>query len=754
MIESIKNFLQRSSTWSSEHEMAHVRKLCLEELINGLDAYNSPHALQFAKICRSQEIYNSALKIICRNFDEVFEYSKGFWDLDFGHLMAIITNPELIVQSENRLLEAALKWIERSRCTEVQDDLTLMDQLTLEAIHTKVTLKKLLENFSVLQDEVRVCEEELSQHQILAQESKRSLQISEISARHLQQELMLSTQLFEKSSKALGGMKTEHLFEVYKTPKASTQRLLEAVALLLGKECHWKATQKLCSEGLLAHTMMKIDLHAVPAPVLASAESFLGIPMIRDNGFTSKAAKTMCAWLKSACSCAQLHSSIRSAEHRVAALFAAHQPAAGAEAATAERLASLRTDAKSARAAWMRAEVDLFELELRERLCAERLRRDAIRLERCAHRVFSAIKWPFVDRDRLAARVLADPFVARFLLCSPRNLALIRAETDAPTAAFLHAVGSAEPPIVSAARQGRHYSGSARESLLPRPGCSPSAEAAAAAPQMLATAGLVWRRERVVAELGPCQVGRPAAIGCTARGSLVAVAGRHIYVAGGLDPAGRATARVFRATVEPAARPLAPGDWEQLPFLSTERAFACGGVMLTCLPGRGGTGSSGRGPPARGSQTRDAHAAASGSPPRPQQAAGSPGRGDGQGAGSESAPFAAGLGRFRARECLFVAGGYSAEGRWLRSVEALELPSADHWRRLPGLSVPRAIATAWVVSEVGSGGESEGEGRMIAVGGFDEHSNPVRRCERVDVPMAFDELGSCEVGSAQFLPSL
>jgi hypothetical protein len=92
----------------------------------------------------------------------------------------------------------------------------------------------------------------------------------------------------------------------------------------------------------------------------------------------------------------------------------------------------------------------------------------------------------------------------------------------------------------------------------------------------------------------------------------------------------------------------------------------------------------------------------------------------------------------------------------LPAPQVLELPHADHWRRLPPLSVPRALATAYVVgggstTAAAFGGGSSGgtwgvgggeEGGMVAVGGVDEHANRVGPCERVDVPIGFDELGA------------
>ena len=667
--------------------------------------------------------------------------------------MEIMADPDLIVQSEERLLEAALRWIEKSRCTEVHEDLCLKDQLQKETKKIRDNLAGLHHAAISIDADVFRSEEAISAQQLVLQESKRILQVSEISTRQLQNELILSTQVFEKSSRALGGMKTEQIFQLYKSPKASTQRLLEAVAVLLGKEAYWKSTQRMCADGNLAHAMMQFDVNTVATATIAAAEQYLNAPMIRDNSFAVKPAKMMCMWLKAACSCAALIVSLRTENERTAVLSAAHEQQAAAERAAADQLAALRASARAARAAWMQAEADLFVLELRERLCVDRLRRDAARLERCAHRVLTAVKWPFLSRDFLAARVLGDPFAARFLLCSPRNAAVVRAAAAAPTAAFLHAAGSAEAPIVSAVRQGRHYSGSARqadEDLLSRRGCRAvrsAIGAPAAAEGGLTQGGLAWSRERMVTELG--KTGRPAAVGCTARGSLVAVSGKHVYVAGGLDPAGRATARVFRAALTPAGRPLAPGDWEQLPFLSTERAFACGGVMLSRGRPGPGPGSPGRSPPREGGPL---------SPPRAHPA--DPSQSPGAGSQLPESPPTIGsppaASRFRPRDCLFVAGGYSGEGRWLRSVEVLELPAADHWRRLPPLAAPRALAAAWVISDSesgpapgspsgGGGGAGESQSVLMAVGGVDEHSNRVGRCERVDVPLGFDDVGAARI---------
>jgi hypothetical protein len=117
-------------------------------LIAGIDPYNASYALQFAKSAR-KEIRIAALELICKKNDEIYEFSPRYWNLDFGHVMSITIDPKLIVQSEERLLEATLwieKWIEKSRCTEVQDDLKLRYQLDESINSIQASLGELLEN--------------------------------------------------------------------------------------------------------------------------------------------------------------------------------------------------------------------------------------------------------------------------------------------------------------------------------------------------------------------------------------------------------------------------------------------------------------------------------------------------------------------------------------------------------------------------------------------------------------------------------
>ncbi len=109
--------------------MYHVRQLFTEELVADIDPYNASYALQLTKQFASKEIRIAALELICKQIDEIYKFSPSYWNLYFVHLMSIITDPKLIVQSEERLLEATFNWIEKSRCIEVQAGLNVRDQL-------------------------------------------------------------------------------------------------------------------------------------------------------------------------------------------------------------------------------------------------------------------------------------------------------------------------------------------------------------------------------------------------------------------------------------------------------------------------------------------------------------------------------------------------------------------------------------------------------------------------------------------------
>lgn len=63
-------------------------------------------------------------------------------------------------------------------------------------------------------------------------------------------------------------------------------------------------------------------------------------------------------------------------------------------------------------------------------------------------------------------------------------------------------------------------------------------------------------------------------------------------------------------------------------------------------------------------------------------------------------------------------------------MQAMELPHADNWKLLHDLEGERRLCVPAII-----------EGKLFCVGGYDKHANPVKRIERVDVPIAFDRLG-------------
>lgn len=192
-----------------------------------------------------------------------------------------------------------------------------------------------------------------------------------------------------------------------------------------------------------------------------------------------------------------------------------------------------------------------------------------------------------LPREFIRNRIRSDAFLNRFLEGSGALEALLEEQELAPGASFLHDCDSSVEPYLVSAREGRFLTGGG--------GVPPPRRAAWGGEW---DGGLRWRPELslggakarlrvpfdIPRELHVVEWGRAGDVGTTSRGAAVCVAGDYLYVIGGVDVNGRATAANYRAALDPRLVQLARKDFKQIAYMHTARAWCSCAVFTSQLP--------------------------------------------------------------------------------------------------------------------------------------------------------------------------
>jgi hypothetical protein len=690
-------------SWRGQSAMFCVRELCVQHVVEHMDAINALPMLRFSEECQSRRIKQAACELIFADFEASLA-SDSFRTLHFRHAVEILSSSRVRVQCEEKVCEAAIGWLETHHYDRLMAELELRDDLEHKLDAVTIPVLDLDRNFDTLKDDVAVLQGQVDAQQETVNKARRHLHHLESLLKDHSEELLYNDQLLLQSARELATYRPEDLLIcLYRNPTKPVQMLLEAVALMFGMEPNWLSTRRMCFEGQLVNLMAKYDFKSIKPSDIALVYEYTKQPSIRLSKFKTKPMIALATWLHAASSCVRLVSDMLGDD---LGIHAARQVLLDEEAVLASLHRDLDVLANEEENSKLRLRLAigaqlLARLELD--LCLSRLFRDSRTLRRHALALLSCVRWPLLSKNFLLSKVDSNHFIQRFVRLDPELNEILEDAKNVPGGEFLsNAFSLGDKSILSPGQTisgvtgvsgslGRQvYTGAHGGMSLKQ-----EARILSCSTGELRGSRLGWKRTREFSEArggkGPgwpkelsiTPEATPSSVGTTILGAIVAVSGDWMIVAGGLDKIGRPHSQVLKVKLSatPRLRPIWQKDWEHCAFMSTPRAFANGGVVPAGMrPGN----------------------------------------------------------TFDTNSCLIMCGGYNIEGLHLTSCEVAQTPMTDVFFPLPSLSCSRVLGTV-------AQGTQWGRRKVLLIGGFSEHGDPVDRVETLPSRILFDVIGDISV---------
>ena len=159
-------------SWKGQNYLFHVRHLCVQHVVTHIDWINAIPMLRFSDECHSDAIKQAAFDTIFTNFESILA-ADSFATLNFRHAIQVAGSPRLKVQSEEKVCEAVIGWLETHHYDAVMAELELRDDLIHKLQSVSIPVHELDRNFDTLKEDCKVLDAQVQQQKEVVNKSRR-----------------------------------------------------------------------------------------------------------------------------------------------------------------------------------------------------------------------------------------------------------------------------------------------------------------------------------------------------------------------------------------------------------------------------------------------------------------------------------------------------------------------------------------------------------------------------------------------------
>jgi hypothetical protein len=218
-------------SWKGQRHLFHVRELCVQHLITHMDSINALPMLRFSEECGSNAIKQAACEILLGNFESTLA-TDSFRTLHFRHAKEILQHPRLRVQTEEKVCEAAIGWLETHHYDRIMAELELQNDLEHKLHSVTIPVLDLSRTDDVIKADVAAMQRQVDDQGQVVARSKAQLQFLESQLQDHSDELIHNDALLLQSARELGTYRPEDLLVcLYRNPNKAVQMLLVCVCL-------------------------------------------------------------------------------------------------------------------------------------------------------------------------------------------------------------------------------------------------------------------------------------------------------------------------------------------------------------------------------------------------------------------------------------------------------------------------------------------------------------------------------------------
>ena len=216
-------------SWKGQRHLFHVRELCVQHVLMHMDNINALPMLRFSEECGSDAIKQAACEIILGDFESALA-TDSFRTLHFRHAREILQSPRLRVQTEEKVCEAAIGWLETHHYDRMQAELELRADLEHKLHSVTIPVLDLDRTSDVIKADCAAMQRQVDDQAAVVAKSKAHLAFLESQLQDHSDELLHNDALLLQSARELGTYRPEDLLVcLYRNPNNAVQMLLVCV---------------------------------------------------------------------------------------------------------------------------------------------------------------------------------------------------------------------------------------------------------------------------------------------------------------------------------------------------------------------------------------------------------------------------------------------------------------------------------------------------------------------------------------------
>ena len=284
--------------------MLQVRQLCVEHIVQHVEAANAPHMLKFSKVCNSPELKAAATKKILESFQDVVESSTGFFQLTVREVLDVFEAGPLKVGTEEVFADAVLQWLEVNFAGAIRASLEELEEMERRIADGIPALRRLGGVVAHLKSECDRLSAETAEMLLHIEETSGEIGALRKLIGELNHELSDVNFLHERYtaelSKIDNGRFVDAVYRGYRGPELKLQAVLEALSVLLGMEQHWSSARRIANEGGLIAMLVRYDVAEADPNKMAGLFKYAKSPILDPKRMPNKDCGVFCGWVQTA----------------------------------------------------------------------------------------------------------------------------------------------------------------------------------------------------------------------------------------------------------------------------------------------------------------------------------------------------------------------------------------------------------------------------------------------------------------------